>query len=64
MLTKFSFRGGGGGAGGWAINLRSLEIFLIFPNFLRFLILVVGQLARQTIHIMFITNNHASMHLW
>ena len=48
----------------WAINLWSLEIFLIFPNFLRFIILVVGQLVRQAVHIMFITNNHASIHLW
>ena len=46
------------------IPLLSSEIFLIFSHFLLSKSWVVRELMRQLVYTMFITNNHASFHLW
>ena len=59
VLTIFH---SGGATGLWAIVLWSFEIFLIFSNLLRSFVLMP---TSQATHInQFITNNHASFHLW
>ena len=46
------------------IILSSFEIFLIIPNFLRCYVLSRSATFEATHTSQFITNNHASFHLW
>ena len=42
----------------------SLDTFLIFPNFLRSLVLSFLITCEQLVYTMFINNNRVSLHLW
>ena len=55
----------GGGNKRWVIILVwSSEVFVVFPNFIRSLILSRRNRREETHILNFITNNYASFHLW
>ena len=62
MLAGLSFLGGNKR---WVIILVwSSEVFVVFPNFIRYLILSRRNRREETHILNFITNNYASFHLW